>query len=124
MGGGHVVPHPSEGQVKCKRAFLLADTRHTRYLAVHKILFEGRYEDNRPLSPKPLGGLLNPMAVPRAWNGLAKHMGLTNVILHNLRYFQIWVILQEGQSLGLASKRLGNASMVTTRVIYAHLLPG
>jgi integrase len=74
--------------------------------------------------PNETGGPLNPMKLTRAYQSLAKQAGLKDGRLHNLRHFQASVMLQNGQSMVLISKRLGHASVSTTADIYAHIAPG
>jgi len=51
-------------------------------------------------------------------------VGVDNIRLHDLRHFHASVMLQQGQSPVLVSKRLGHASVSTTMDIYSHILPG
>ena len=85
---------------------------------------EGVYEDTGLVFPGPLGELLNPMAVTRAFQSFAKRLGLTGVKVHDLRHFHASVMLQSGQTMVLVAKRLGHASIATTADVYAHLMPG
>ena len=85
---------------------------------------EGAYQDNGLVFPGPLGEPMNPMAVTRAFQSFAKRLGLEGAKLHDLRHFHASVMLQNGQSLLLVSKRLGHASISTTSDVYGHLLPG
>ena len=55
---------------------------------------------------------------------VANRLGLQGAKVHDLRHFHASVMLQNGQSLLLVSKRLGHASIATTGAIYRHLLPG
>ena len=71
-----------------------------------------------------MGQPLNPMALTRAFQAYAKRLGLEGAKPHDLRHFHASVMLQNGQSLLLVSKRLGHASIATTGDIYGHLLPG
>ena len=64
------------------------------------------------------------MALTRAFQSLAKRMGLTGIKLHDLRHFHASVMLQHGQNPALVSKRLGHVSVSTTLDIYSHILPG
>jgi integrase len=64
------------------------------------------------------------MALTRTFQTYAKRVGLTSAKLHDLRHFHATVMLQNGQTLLLVSKRLGHASIATTGDIYGHLLPG
>ena len=82
------------------------------------------FNDRGLVFPGPLGEPLNPMKLTRSFQALAKNQGIAGARLHNLRYFHASVMLQNGASLLLVSKRLGHASIATTRDIYGHLLPG
>ena len=64
------------------------------------------------------------MKLTRAFQALAKKQGIEGARLHNLRHFHASVMLQNGASLLLVSKRLGHASISTTGDVYGHLLPG
>ena len=64
------------------------------------------------------------MALTWAFRRLAKKAGVPNVKLHDLRHFHASVMLQQGQSPALVSKRLGHASVSTTMDIYSHILTG
>ena len=89
-----------------------------------KAELDDSYQDNGLLFPGPLGKPLNPMKLTRAFQKLAQKQGITDARLHNLRHFHASVMLQNGASLLLVSKRLGHASVSTTGDIYGHLLPG
>lgn len=91
---------------------------------LHRMELDGAYEDNGLVFPDALGKPLNPMTLTRAFQSFAKRLGLTGAKLHDLRHFHASVMLQNGQSLLLVSKRLGHASIATTGDIYGHLLPG
>ena len=82
------------------------------------------YQDTGLVFPSPLGQPFNPMNLTRAFQALAKKQGTKEAKLHNLRHFHASVMLQNGASLLLVSKRLGHASVSTTGDIYGHLLPG
>lgn len=82
------------------------------------------YQDTGLIFPGPLGEPINPMKLTRAFQALAKKQGIQGAKLHNLRHFHASVMLQNGASLLLVSKRLGHASVSTTGDIYGHLLPG
>ena len=60
----------------------------------------------------------------RTYKSFAKRLGLAGAKVHDLRHFHASVMLQNGQTLLLVSKRLGHASVATTGDIYGHLLPG
>jgi integrase len=74
--------------------------------------------------PNETGRPLNPMKLTRAYQSFAEQAGLKAGRLHDLRHFQASVLLQNGQSLVLVSKRLGHASVSTTADIYSHIAPG
>ena len=83
------------------------------------------YQDHGLVFPDGLGNPLNPTKLTRTYQSFAKRQGLQGAKLHDLRHFHASVMLQKaGQSLLLVSKRLGNASIVTTGDVYGHLLPG
>jgi integrase len=91
---------------------------------LRRMELEGSYEDNGLVFPGPLGEPLNPMAVTRGFQSFAKRMGFNGGKVHDLRHFHASVMLQNGQSLLLVSKRIGHASVSTTGDVYGHLLPG
>ena len=84
---------------------------------LQKLQAEGTYADHGLVFADPLGRPLNPMA-------LARRVGIEHARLHDLRHFHASVMLQQGESLALVSKRPGHASMSTTGDIHAHILPG
>ena len=85
---------------------------------------EGNYQDHGLVFAGPLGEPLNPMVLTRAFQSLAKKMGVARAKLHDLRHFHASVMLQNGGSLLLVSRRLGHASISTTGDVYGHLMPG
>jgi len=91
---------------------------------LHRMELDGAYEDHGLVFPDGLGKPLNPMTVTRAFQSFARRVGLEGAKPHDLRHFHASVMLQNGQSLLLVSKRLGHASIATTGDIYGHLLPG
>jgi len=91
---------------------------------LRRMELEGAYQDNGLLFPGALGEPLNPMAVTRALQSFAKRLGLGRAKVHDLRHFHASVMLQNGASLLLVSRRLGHASVSTTGDVYGHLLPG
>ena len=78
----------------------------------------------RLLFPGPLGNPLNPMTLTCVYQSYAKRLGLEKARLHDLRHFHASVMLQNGASLLLVSRRLGHASVATTGDVYGHLMPG
>ncbi len=91
---------------------------------LRRMELEADYEDNRLVFPGPLGAPLNPMTLTRTYQAFAKNVGLQEAKIHDLRHFHASVMLQNGQSMVLVSKRLGHRSVTTTADVYAHLLPG
>ena len=91
---------------------------------LHRMELEGAYEDHGLVFPDGLGKPMNPMTVTRAFQSFAKRLGLQGAKVHDLRHFHASVMLQNGESLLLVSKRLGHASISTTGDVYGHLLPG
>jgi len=91
---------------------------------LHRMELEGAYEDHGLVFPDGLGKPMNPMTLTRAFQSFAKRLGLRGAKVHDLRHFHASVMLQNGESLLLVSKRLGHASISTTGDVYGHLLPG
>jgi len=89
-----------------------------------RIELEGIYQDNGLVFAGPLGEPLNPMRLTNAFQSLSKKMGLVGAKLHDLRHFHASLMLQNGASLLLVSRRLGHANISTTGDVYGHLLPG
>ena len=97
---------------------------HIRDQLLTRMELEGLYQDNGLLFPGPLGEPLNPMALTRCYQRYAKKLGIARPRLHDLRHFHASVMLQNGASLLLVSRRLGHASVSTTGDVYGHLMPG
>ena len=97
---------------------------HRGQQLLHKLKLGGDHQDNDLVFADPLGAPLNPMALTRAFQAFAKRVGFVGAKLHDLRHFHATVMLQQGQSPVLVSKRLGHASVSTTMGIYSHILPG
>ena len=91
---------------------------------LRRIELEGSYQDNGLLFPGPLGEPLNLMTLTRVYQPYAKQLGSERTRLHDLRHFHASVMLQNGASLLLVSRRLGHASVATTGDVYGHLMPG
>ena len=51
-------------------------------------------------------------------------MGCEGVTVRSLRHFHASVVLQQGQSVVVVSKRLGHSNVSITTDVYAHALPG
>lgn len=97
---------------------------HIGHQLLRQIELEGAYRDSGLLFPGPLGEPLNPMALTRTYQSFARRLGVEGAKLHDLRHFHASVMLQNGASLLLVSRRLGHASVSTTGDVYGHLLPG
>ena len=97
---------------------------HIGEQVLRRMELEGVYQDNGLVFPGPLGEPLNPMALTRAYQSFAGRLGIESARLHDLRHFHASVMLQNGASLLLVSRRLGHASVSTTGDVYGHLLPG
>ena len=97
---------------------------HVGRQLLRRVELDGLYQDNGLLFPGPLGEPLNPMALTRLFQSYAKRLGMEGARLHDLRHFHASVMLQNGASLLLVSRRLGHASVATTGDVYGHLLPG
>ena len=97
---------------------------HQGQQLLRRLELEGAYHHNNLVFPGPLGEPLNPMALTRACQSLAKKVGLGQTKVHDLRHFHASVMLQSNQSPVLVSKRLGHSSVAMTADIYAHVLPG
>ena len=91
---------------------------------LHRMEREGLYQDNGLLFPGHLGMPVNPMTLTRVFQSYAKRLGMDGTRLHDLRHFHASVMLQNGASLLLVSRRLGHASVATTGDVYGHLMPG
>ncbi|MCZ6788839.1 MAG: site-specific integrase, partial [Chloroflexi bacterium] len=91
---------------------------------LEKVQAEGAYKDKDLVFANPVGDLINPMRVTRAFQSLAKQCGAGHVKLHALRHFHASVLFQQKQSLFAVSRRLGHASISTTADLYGHMLPG
>lgn len=91
---------------------------------LRRMELEGLYQDEGLLFPGPIGEPLNPMTLTRVYQSFAKRLGMERARLHDLRHFHASVMLQNGASLLLVSRRLGHASVATTGDVYGHLMPG
>jgi integrase len=97
---------------------------HQGQQLLSKCQAEEAYVDNDLVFADPLGAPLDPMALTRNFQTLARRVGINNIRLHDLRHFHASVMLQTVPNPALVSKRLGHASTSATLDIYAHVLPG
>ena len=90
----------------------------------HRLTMATSYENSDLVFPNEYGQPLNPMNLTKALGRAAKRIGTEHVKPHDLRHFHASLLLQNGQSPVLVSKRLGHSSVSMTLDIYAHLMPG
>ena len=71
--------------------------------------------DSQPLSPD---------AVTKAFQRLARRLGLRRLRFHDLRHTHATLLLQQGAHPKIVSERLGHSSVAITLDTYSHVLPG
>jgi integrase len=96
---------------------------HKGMQILERSVVEDSYEDSGLVFADPFGRPLNPMALTRAFQGLARKAGVQPPRLHDLRHFHATMMLQLRQNPVIVSQRLGHASVSITMDIYAHALP-
>ncbi len=64
------------------------------------------------------------MLITRAYQSLAKRVGVPRGRLQDLRHFHASLLFAQGESPVLVQQRLGHKSLSTTADIYGHLFPG
>jgi integrase len=74
--------------------------------------------------PNVLGGPLDPSVLTRNFEKLVRNVGLTNVRLHDLRYFHATLLLKAGTHPKIVQERLGHSSIMVTLDTYSHVVPG
>lgn len=72
----------------------------------------------------PDGKPFRPNTVTRAFQAIAKSVGLKGARLHDLRHAHATIMLQQGVHPKIVQERLGHSSVATTLDIYSHVLPG
>jgi integrase len=72
----------------------------------------------------PDGRPFRPNTVSRAFQQIARTVGLKGVRLHDLRHAHATILLQQGVHPKIVQERLGHSSISTTLDIYSHVLPG
>ena len=90
----------------------------------HRLLIGQAHEDHDLVFPDAFGKPLNPMALTRAFQSLARKEGVPHTRLHSLRHFHASAMFEQGESPMLVSRRLGHASIKTTVDVYGHLFEG
>lgn len=70
------------------------------------------------------GKPFRPNTVTRAFQAIAKSVGLKGARLHDLRHAHATIMLQQGVHPKIVQERLGHSSVATTLDIYSHVLPG
>ena len=84
----------------------------------------------QPLMPTDLvfshpdGRPFRPNTVSRAFQEIARTVGLEGIRLHDLRHAHATILLQQGVHPKIVQERLGHSSVATTLDIYSHVLPG
>ncbi len=72
----------------------------------------------------PDGRPFRPNSVTRAFQAIAKSVGLESARLHDLRHAHATILLQQGVHPKIVQERLSHSSVATTLDIYSHVLPG
>jgi integrase len=70
------------------------------------------------------GRPLDPIRVSKTFAKIIKALGLTGVLLHDLRHTHASLMLQSGVHPKVVSERLDHASINITLDTYSHVLPG
>lgn len=70
------------------------------------------------------GKPLRPNSISRAFETIARSVGLGGARLHDLRHAHATILLQQGVHPKIVQERLGHSSVSTTLDIYSHVLPG
>jgi len=97
--------------------------RHRISQTESKFMLGQTYNDKDLVFPNQLGGFLNPMAPSRTLDRVNKEQRSSKIRLHDLRHFHASILIQEGSSPVMISKRLGHSSPSMTLDTYGHLMP-
>jgi len=98
--------------------------RHRLGQGESKLMLGTSYVDRDLVFPNDLGEFLNPMALTRTLDRVCKRLGDSKIRLHDLRHFHASILIQEGSSPVMISRRLGHSSPSMTLDTYGHLMPG
>lgn len=72
----------------------------------------------------PDGTPLRPNSITRAFQTMAKSVGIKGVRFHDLRHTHATLMLRQGVHPKIVSERLGHSSVAITLDTYSHVLPG
>jgi integrase len=72
----------------------------------------------------PNGKPIRPNSITRAFQTIARSVGLEGARLHDLRHAHATILLQQGVHPKIVQERLGHSTVATTLDIYSHVLPG
>ncbi len=98
---------------------------HKARQAEHRLRLGPAYDGTEDLVfADAIGRPVNPQAVTRTLQKLAKEVGVDHIKLHSLRHFHASLLLSNGADLFLVSRRLGHNNISTTANVYGHLIEG
>lgn len=69
------------------------------------------------------GDPLRPNTITRAWNNLAKRLGIKVYRLHDARHTHASLMIKQGQHAKVVQERLGHSTISVTMDIYARVTP-
>jgi integrase len=73
--------------------------------------------------PNPLGELLHPNTLNRAFDSLISRAGVPKIRFHDLRHTAATVLLAEGIHPKIVQERLGHTDIAMTLNLYSHVTP-
>ena len=80
------------------------------------------YGDPRLVFATPLGAILDPDSLTKAWQRICRKEGV-RYRLHDLRHMHTTVLIEIGTPINTVQKRLGHSSPSFTLGVYAHVSP-
>ena len=89
-----------------------------------RIFLGPSYVDPDLVFPNRFGKPLNPMSLTRTLKKVVRRAEVPKMRLHDFRHFHVSVLIQQGESSVMISKRLGHSNPSMTLDIYGHLMPG